>query len=110
MSNFFDSEIVREAMNELSEMQSEIIQQVLYIPYMNKEQKVEHLQLMKDFLEKQKNLFFRMSLSDDEEAKEVCDQIMGNAKMFGIVTETNPKEFFEYLESVIVGLEKIIDT
>lgn len=109
MSEFFKSEIVRETMNELAEMQEELIQQVFYVPYMNKEQKKEHLRLMKDFLEKQKLLFFRMSLSDDSEAKEVRDQILKNARMFGVVEGTSTEDFFKVLEKTIDGLAKMMD-
>lgn len=83
---------------------------MLYIPIMTKDQKEQYLELSKDFLEKQKNLFFRMSLSDDPEAKSVCEQIMGNAKMFGIVVETNPNELFTYLENIIDKLEESINS
>lgn len=109
MSEFFKSEIVKETMNELAEMQEELIQQVFYLPYMNKEQKKEHLQLMKDFLEKQKLLFFRMSLSDDPEAIEVKDQILKNARMFGVLEDSNIEDFFKILEKTIDGLAKILD-
>lgn len=109
MSDFFDSDIVRETMEELSEMQQELIQQVLYVPYMTKEQKKEHLELMKSFLEKQKILFFRMTLSDDEEAKRVREEIIKNAQMFGIVENSNTEDFFKALEVTIEGLAKMID-
>ena len=35
---------------------------------MTPEQRREHIDLMKTFLEKQKNLYFRLTLSDDPEA------------------------------------------
>lgn len=110
MSEFFSSKIVKETMEELAEMQRELIQQVLYLPYMTKEQKKEHLQLMKDFLEKQKILFFRMTLSDDPEAKDVQKEIMRNAKMFGILEDDNTQKFFNTLDKTIDGLAKILDT
>lgn len=109
MSDFFDSEIVRDTMNELSTMQQELIQQVLYVPYMTKGEKKEHLELMKAFLEKQKILFFRMTLSDDPEAKRVREEIIKNAKMFGIVEDSNTEDFFKALEVTIEGLAKMID-
>jgi hypothetical protein len=65
--------------------------------------------LMKDFLEKQKLLFFRMSLSDDPEAKEVRDQILKNARMFGVVEGTSTEDFFKVLEKTIDGLAKMMD-
>ena len=109
MSDFFDSEIVRDTMNELSKMQQDLIQQVLYVPYMTKEEKKEHLELMKAFLEKQKILFFRMTLSSDPEAKRVREEIIKNAKMFGIVEDSNTEDFFKALEVTIEGLAKMID-
>jgi len=96
-------------MKELAEMQQDLIQQVLYVSYMTKEQKQEHLQLMKDFLEKQKNLFFRMSLSDDPEAQDVKEQIMKNAQMFGVMKDANTEDFFNALEKTIEGLAKMLD-
>lgn len=109
MSDFFDSEIVRENMNELAEMQEELIRQVFYVPYMTKEQKKEHLQLMKDFLEKQKLLFFRMTLSDDPKAKEVKEEIIKSAKMVGIIDGTNTEDFFKVMETTIDGLAKMLN-
>ncbi len=109
MGEFFSSRIVRENMEELADMQQELIQQVMYLPYMTKEQKKEHLQLMKDFLEKQKILFFRMTLSDDPEAKDVREQIMNNARMFGVVKDANTEDFFNTLEKTIEGLAKMLD-
>lgn len=109
MGEFFNSELVKHTMRELAEMQEELIQQVLYVPYMSLEQKREHLQLMKDFLEKQKILFFRMTLSDDPEAKEVRDEIIKNASMFGVVKESNPEELFVALEKTIEGLAEMLD-
>lgn len=96
-------------MEELADMQQELVQQVLYVPYMTKEQKQEHLQLMKDFLEKQKLLFFRMTLSDDPEAQDVKEQIMKNAEMFGVVKNANTEDFFKTLEKTIEGLAKMLD-
>jgi len=106
VSDFFSSEIVRETLNELAEMQKELVRQVLYLPYMAKEQKRGHLQLMKDFLEKQKLLFFRMSLSDDPEAKETRDKILQSARMFGLLEGQGMDEFFELLQGTINKLEE----
>jgi len=109
VGKFFSSEIVKKTMEELSEMQQELIRQVLYIPYMTDFQKKDHLVLMKSFLEKQKILLFRMNLSDDIEAKEVQKEIMKNATMFGVTENASIEEFFESLEKTIDGLAKILE-
>lgn len=110
MGDFFNSDIVKKTMTELSDMQQELLHQVLFVPYMSSEQKKEHLQLMRDFLEKQKILFFRMSLSDDPEAIEIKNQIIENAKMFGVLEGSSTEEFFSILEKTIEGLAKLLDT
>ena len=68
MSGFFESEVVRNAIKEMEELQQEIIEATFSAPLMTPEQRREHIDLMKTFLEKQKNLYFRLTLSDDPEA------------------------------------------
>lgn len=109
MSKFFDSAMVKSSLVELAELQERLIQQILYIPYMNVEQKRKHLELLKEYLEKQKILFFRISLSDDNEAKKIKESVIKNAKMFGIIDSEDPQVFYSTLEKTIVGLEKMIE-
>lgn len=109
MSNFFSSSAVRQSMKELGELQEELATQVFLIPFFSKEEKRAHLDLMKVFLEKQKNLFFRMSLSDDPEALETKDQILKSAKMLGLKEGQGMNEFFEVLENTIDTLDKQIN-
>jgi hypothetical protein len=96
-------------MKELGELQEELATQVFLIPFFSKEEKRAHLDLMKVFLEKQKNLFFRMSLSDDPEALETKDQILKSAKMLGLKEGQGMNEFFEVLENTIDTLDKQIN-
>lgn len=109
MSDFFNSEIVKEIMNELADMQEKLAGQVFVLPFMNQDEKREHLKLMRNFLEKQKLLFFRMSLSDDPDAQETKERILESAKMFGLVEGQGANEFFELMEKSIDKLEKSLD-
>lgn len=106
MSNFFDSSVVRQSMKELGDLQEELASQILLIPFFNKEERKAHLDLMREFLEKQKNLFFRMSLSDDPKALEVKNQILQSAKMLGLKEGQGINEFFDLLENTIIALDK----
>ena len=109
MSNFFDSSVVRQSMKELGQLQEELASQVFLIPFFSKDEKQAHLDLMREFLEKQKNLLFRMSLSDDPEALETKNQILKTAKMLGLKDGQGINEFFELLESTINTLDKQIN-
>lgn len=109
MSDFFKSEIVRETMEELADMQQELTQQIFQLPFLDSEAKRKHLTLMQEFLEKQKILFFRMSLSNDPEAQETKNQILESAKSLGLKEGQGMEEFFNLLEETLLRLEKTLD-
>ena len=109
MSGFFDSKQVRESLTELEELQGNIFNDLLSLPFFDLEQKKEHLDKMKLFLEKQKNFVFRLSLSDDPEAIEMKNRIIESAQMFGMKKTDSLNVFFEKMEESIQNLEKILD-
>jgi hypothetical protein len=63
---------------------------------------------MKTFLEKQKNLYFRLSLSDDPEALEMKERIQDAAKFLGF-DGNNVNELFAEMENTLTRLDKIAD-
>jgi hypothetical protein len=108
VSGFFQSEIVRESIKEMEELQQKIIQDTFRAPIMSKEEKKEHVELMRTFLEKQKNLYFRLSLSDDPEALEMKERIQDAAKFLGF-DGNNVNELFAEMENTLSRLDKIAD-
>jgi hypothetical protein len=110
MSKFFDSEIVRESMSELEKLQQKIMNELLYLPFFDKDKRREHLDTMREFLEKQRNLVFRISLSDDPEAVEMKEKIIESAKMFGFKETQSIDSFFQQMGESIDNLEKSLDT
>jgi hypothetical protein len=108
VSGFFQSEIVREAIKEMEELQQQIIQDTFKAPIMSREEKKEHVELMRTFLEKQKNLYFRLSLSDDPEALEMKERIQDAAKFLGF-DGNNVNELFSEMEKTLTRLDKIAD-
>ena len=111
MSGFFQSDVVRETSAELTNIQQELVMEMPYLPMMKEEQKKEHLQKLKMFLEKQKIFFFRISLSDDKEAIEMKDRLMDAAKMFGVEDEVDSMDaFFNKLNATIKELESNIES
>lgn len=109
MSRFFDSEQVRESLFELDELQYKLFNEILEIPFSDSDKKREHLETMKQFLEKQKVFIFRMSLSDDPEAIEMKNRILDSAEMFGLEPGDNINTFFAKMEETIEKLEKTLD-
>jgi hypothetical protein len=92
----------------MEELQEKIIKDTYKVPVMNKEEKKEHVELMRTFLEKQKNLYFRLSLSDDPEALELKERIQDAAKFLGF-NGNNINELFAEMENSLERLDKIAD-
>lgn len=109
MSSFFESELVRESLFELDDLQNQLFIDVMNLPFLDKEGKKEHLERMKEFLEKQKLFIFRLSLSDDPEAVEMKEKIIESAKMFGLKDGQNINDFFNIMENSIKKLEDSLD-
>jgi hypothetical protein len=108
VSGFFQSEIVREAIKEMEELQKQIMEDTFKAPMMSKEEKKDHVELMRSFLEKQKNLYFRLSLSDDPEALEMKQRIQDAAVFLGF-EGNNVNELFEEMENTLDRLNKIAE-
>ena len=108
MSGFFQSEIVREAIKEMEELQQQIMEDTFKAPMMSSEEKRDHVELMRTFLEKQKNLYFRLSLSDDPEALEMKQRIRDAAEFLGF-DGNNVNDLFSEMENTLDRLDKIAD-
>jgi hypothetical protein len=108
VSGFFQSEIVRESIKEMEELQQQIIKDTFKAPIMSREEKKEHVELMRTFLEKQKNLYFRLSLSDDPEALEMKERIQEAAKFLGF-DGNNVNQLFSEMETTLKRLDKIAE-
>ena len=65
--SFFDSEMVRAELAEISELQEDIYGNVFEFYRMDKDQKIKHVNLLQKLLEKQRVLYTRMSLSGSSE-------------------------------------------
>ena len=87
--SFFDSEVVRAEMVEISELQEEIYTNVFKFPTMSKEDQLYHDDILEKLLNKQRVLFTRVSLSDDPEAQEMKKSILEGARKMGLPTNVD---------------------
>lgn len=107
--NFFDSEMVRAELTKISELQEDIYRNVFKFYEMDKEGKINHVNLLQQLLEKQRVLYTRMSLSDDPEAKEMKDKIIDSAKMMGLEEGMDISYMFGNMEKLLESLKEEID-
>jgi hypothetical protein len=107
--SFFNSEVVRAEMTEISELQEEVYGSVFKFPSMTKEDKLRHVEIMERLLDKQKVLYTRMSLSDDPEAKEMKDRIMQSAIMMGMPPGTDMNIILNNMSKMLEAMKEQID-
>ena len=107
--SFFDSEVVRAEMAEISELQEDVYKNVFKFPSMNKEQKVQHVEMLEKLLEKQRVLYTRLSLSDDPEAKLMKDKIIESATMMGLPPGTDMSVIFNNMSKMLDVMKQQID-
>ena len=110
MSDFFDSEVVRAEMTEISELQEDIYQNVFNFPKMNQEEKLFHVSLLEKLIEKQRILYTRLSLSDDPAAKKMKENITDSAKMMGLPDDTDMNSIFGNMIKMLDVMRKEIDS
>ena len=107
--SFFDSEVVRAEMTEISELQEEVYKNVFEFPRMSKEEKMHHVGMLERLLNKQKILYTRMSLSDDPEAKEMKKRMSDSAVMMGLTPDVDMNIIFKNMSSLLETMREQID-
>ena len=107
--SFFDSDVVRAEMTEISELQEDVYKNVFKFPTMTKEEKLFHVSMLERLLEKQKVLYTRLSLSDDPEAKQMKERIVDSATMMGLPKDVDMNVLFNNMSKMLDVMKEQID-
>jgi hypothetical protein len=75
MGKFFQSEIIRQEMEDIFKAQKELYEVIIQFSSFTDEQKNAHIEKLKGLLHKQEVMWTRLSLSDDPEAIEMKEKI-----------------------------------
>ena len=107
--SFFQSDVVRAEMVEISELQEEVYSNVFKFPSMPKEEQYRHIDLLERLIEKQQIMYTRLSLSDDPDAKKMKEQIIESAKMMGFPSSSDMNQAFSQMAKMVDVLKNQID-
>ena len=107
--SFFNSDIVRAEMTEISELQDEIYGSVFTFPTMTKEDKIRHVDLLDKLLNKQQILYTRLTLSDDPEAQKMKEKISSSAAMMGLSPGVDMNVIFNNMSKMLEVMKQQID-
>tara|TARA_B100000902_G_C27164078_1_gene840276 strand:- start:71 stop:409 length:339 start_codon:yes stop_codon:yes gene_type:complete len=109
MSDFFESDIVKDEMETINDMQEEIYSKVFDFPSLPLEEQIEHLEQLDDLLEKQQILYTRMKLSNDPRAKEMADNVRQSAILMGFPKDVDCNVLFSNMRTTLERVRKGID-
>lgn len=107
--SFFESDVVREEMTEIMELQEDVYNKIFMFPTMEMDDKIEHVDKLERLMEKQKILYTRLSLSDDPQAKMMKENITKAAVMMGMPKNVDMNVVFGNMTQVVNAMRKQID-
>ena len=110
MSDFFDSDIVREELQEINQLQMSIYRQAMKFGTFSREDKVEHIEKLTELLERQRVIYTRISLYDDPEAIDLKKHLQKSVELMGFPEGTDMLLLFSGMSNTIDNLKKSIDT
>jgi len=97
MSNFFQSDLVRGEIQEMTALQEFCFRCAMNLSLLNDEKKMEYFDALGQLVEKQKIFYTRINLSDDPEAKSVAETIKQAVILLGGNSELSVNDMFNDL-------------
>ena len=108
--SFFQSEVVRAEMVEISELQEQVYKNVFDFYKMDNAEKSKHIDILQRLLDKQRILYTRLSLSDDPEAQEMKERISLSAEMMGLPKNMDMNVIFNNMSGLIDTMRAQLDS
>ena len=109
MGKFFESDMVRDELTDINQLQQEIYSSTMSFPSMSRKDKLEHIDKLTELLEKQKIMYARLSLSDDPEAKELLSTLKSSIALMGFPPNMDMNSFFDNVYKTVQTLRLSID-
>ena len=106
---FLDSEIVQKEMKDIETLQKKVYGNVFNFPNMNREDKLHHIEIIEELLEKLQIFYKRLSLSDYPKAKEMSKTVMDSAEMFGFKSDGDLSLMFAQISEAIKEMRKQLE-
>ena len=109
MSEFFQSEMVREELHEINKLQKEVFGTLMNFNAMPDEEKMEHVEKLSSLLEKQKVMYTRLSLCDDCPDKEMKQNLEKSITLLGFPEGTDMISLFKGMDKTIQKMKDHLD-
>ena len=110
MSDFFDSDIVRQELQEINQLQMSIYRNAMKFGTFSREDKVDHIEKLTELLERQRVMYTRISLSDDKEAIDLKNHLQKSVELMGFPEGTDMLLLFSGMSNTIENMKSQLDT
>ena len=107
MSKFFESEIIRDELKEINQLQQNVYESMVSFGDMDREEQIEHIDMLSILLDKQRVMYTRLSLSDDPEALAMKKQLEKSVELMGFPTGTDISVLFNGMTKTIEKLKQV---
>ncbi len=107
--SFFDSEVVQDEMKQISELQERVYKNVFRFQDMDRKEKIEHVNLLQELLDKQKVLYTRLSLSSDPDAIDMKNRIIDSTSMMGLPENIDMNIIFSNMSNLVESMKSQIE-
>ena len=108
MSAFFDSEIIKDALEDINKLQEDVYGKLVHFRLMNHDKQVDHLSKLTELLDKQRIMYTRLSLSDDPEALIMKESLNKTVALMGYTEGTDIKFLFDNMHTTIDALKEFL--
>ena len=112
MNDFFNSEIVKESLRDIQELQDIIGMNLLASMALSDEEEddeLDQLEMVEELLEKQQLMYVRCKLSDDPDAQLVAENMSHQLRSMGAPRGTSVEEIFANMRGSIRKLKETLD-
>ena len=110
MSEFFQSDLVRGDIQEMTTLQEFCFRCAMNLSLLDKEEKLEYFEALERLIEKQKIFHARICLSDDPEAQSVAESIKKAVVLLGGDENLNPNDMFDELLGKVRQFKDVLKT
>ena len=109
MSDFFNSEIIRDELMAINRLQESIYKNAFTFDEMDREDQLDHIDDLTELLDKQRVMYTRLSLSDDPNAKRMKGELEKSVQLLGFPKGTDISVLFSGMNQTIESLKSKID-
>ena len=109
MSEFFNSDIIKDELMTIHRLQESIYNHAFTFDEMDREDQLDHIDDLTELLYKQRVMYTRLSLSEDPNAKRMKGELEKSVQLLGFPKGTDISVLFSGMNQTIEALKLKID-